>query len=193
MRREAKVMRDQDKRRRWVANTEFPETLYAYLAVARAMRELKAWDSAATLLRRVLKSANHRLHPDIEMDVALDLDASLSELAEQRGKLASEAAETLQMVLVAQGKNDAAAEVGIRLIDIRRRARNELWRCRTSDAIHFLQSLSEHYLTQCFSRGASITKVLLVHIVIFCVCICIGHTEWAVIRWSWTVFSSSAD
>merc|ERR1719316_2450205 len=100
------------------------------------MCQLKQWDIAASILRRVLKGAERPLPSEVDAAFALAGEwgvASLADLATERSALAKEAAETLALVYEADSKLEAADEVRKRIADIERQKHIDWMRCITAD------------------------------------------------------------
>eukprot|EP00929_Paragymnodinium_shiwhaense_P075968 TRINITY_DN38949_c0_g1_i1.p2 TRINITY_DN38949_c0_g1~~TRINITY_DN38949_c0_g1_i1.p2 ORF type:complete len:240 (+),score=34.52 TRINITY_DN38949_c0_g1_i1:513-1232(+) len=182
LRREARIIRDQEQRRNWwIAEPDHPDTLSGLLALAEALKELKQWEPAATLLRRTLKGADHRLPPDLEYIFSSERGIDLPELARERSQLAVDAAECLAAVLAAQGRHEDAAEMRGRARGMELRGSREVARCELVEAFgddfvgfDFVLACCEGANRMCWhfniSIGALVIAVL--GVLFLCVCFC---------------------
>jgi len=108
-----------------VAETGHPDSLYGLMGVAEAMVQLRQFPVAATLMRRVLKSSEKRLQPDLEEILAEDWGMSTAEVRGERADLAREAAGGLARVLELQGRAEEAEAMRARLQALQRRSWNQ--------------------------------------------------------------------
>lgn len=108
-----------------VAETGHPDSLYGLMGVAEAMVQLKQFPAAATLMRRVLKSSEKRLQPELEEILAEDWGMSTAEVRGERADLAREAAGGLARVLEFQGKAEEAQAMRAKLQALQRRSWNQ--------------------------------------------------------------------